>query len=170
MNKKPFLFIFFFIFFMMNLLRVESLEYDYSSTVSVPIRLSISEELTTKGGIIEGREIELFVINDVYYNNKLIVKKDSIAKAKVETTLTRGMNGFPAEIVLGSFEFEEIPDSKIIASYLKKGANRCFWVYPIKWALTPIPGAGSLTNFILGGEAKITQKDKIVVYYYPEWK
>ena len=42
-------------------------------------------------------------------------------------------------------------------------------VYPIKWALTPIPGVGSLTNFILGGNAKITPKDKIIIYYYPEW-
>ena len=42
-------------------------------------------------------------------------------------------------------------------------------VFPIKWALTPIPGVGSLTNFILGGNASITEDDTVTVYYYPDW-
>ena len=42
-------------------------------------------------------------------------------------------------------------------------------VLPIKWALTPIPFVGSFTNFIIGGNANISDKDTIILYYYPNW-
>ena len=80
------------------------------------------------------------------------------------------MNGFPAEIILGGFEIPGAKSSQLVDTYTKKGQNRCFIVYPIKWALTILPPTGSLTNLIKGGHAKIKAKDEIVIYYYPEWK
>ena len=80
------------------------------------------------------------------------------------------MNGFPAEIIIEDFEIPNIKNSKLLATYTKKGQNRCFFVYPLKWALTPIPGVGSLTNFIKGGHAKVKTTDIITVYYYPNWE
>ena len=80
------------------------------------------------------------------------------------------MNGFPAEIILGDFEIPNIENSKLLDNYTKKGQNRCFWVYPLKWSLTLIPFVGSLTNLIMGGHAKIKTTDVITIYYFPDWK
>ena len=38
---------------------------------------------------------------------------------------------------------------------------------PIKWALTFIPLAGTVTNLIKGGQAVLSPSDTFVVYYYP---
>lgn len=162
-------------FFLLGFLNIsyameENLPYDYSSTFSLPIKMNIVEEVTTKRGLLEGSTVNFKVKKDVIYNGQIIVKKDTIIPARVETVIPRGMNGFPAEIVIDNFQFEEIKSSKLLSTYTKKGQNRCLFVYPLKWALTPIPFAGSLTNFILGGEAKIKKSDVITVYYYPDWK
>lgn len=147
-----------------------TLPYDFSDVESIPIRLSILEEITTKGGILEGSRVNFQVKENVYHNNKIIIRKGDIVSARVETYVTRGLNGFPAELIIDNFEIEGIKKSQLLSTYTKTGTNRCLWVYPLKWALTPIPFAGSLTNFILGGEAKIKPKDVITIYYYPNWK
>ena len=54
--------------------------------------------------------------------------------------------------------------------YIKKGISFAMFVFPIKWALTPIPFVGSLTNLIMGTNAKITKSDEVVIYYFPNWK
>ena len=104
------------------------------------------------------------------YNNTKILEKDTIINAKIETIITSGMNGFPDEIILNNFEIPGIKNSQIRNEYIKTGQNRAFWVYPLKWALTPIPFVGSLTNLIKGGHAQIKTDDIITIYYYPEWK
>lgn len=158
-----------FIFFSIPV-TVHALEYDFTSTKAIPIELSPLTELSTKDGIVEGERINLILLKDVYYNGQLIVKKNEIATAKVETSITAGMNGFPAEIILGDFNIPGIKSSKLIDNYSKLGQNRCLWVYPLKWALTPIPPTGSLTNLIHGGDAKLKNTDIVKIYYYPEWK
>ena len=110
------------------------------------------------------------VLQDTYCKRRTILKKDQIVTAKIETIITSGMNGFPAEIILGDFEIPNIEKSKLMDSYTKKGQNRCFWVYPLKWSLTIIPFVGSLTNLIMGGHARIKTTDVVTVYYYPDWK
>lgn len=80
------------------------------------------------------------------------------------------MNGFPAEIMIDDFELPGIKQSQLMGGYVKKGQNRCFWVYPLKWSLTLIPFVGSLTNFIKGGHVKLRPTDIITIYYYPNWR
>lgn len=145
------------------------LDYDYTSTKNVKLEFYPEIELSTKDGIIEGEVIPLKTINDVYVGNKLILNKGTIVHAKVGTAITAGMNGFPAEIIINDFEIPGIDSEKIFGEYSKLGQNRCLWVYPLKWALTPFPPTGSLTNFIYGGHAKLKTTDKITIYYYPEW-
>ena len=89
---------------------------------------------------------------------------------QLETIVTKGMNGFPAEIILNNFKIDGIKDSQLMGEYVKTGRNWALMVYPIKWALTPIPFAGSLTNLIRGGEARIEMDDIITIKYYPHWK
>ena len=144
--------------------------YNYLDTTSVPIKLRIDEEISTKKDIIEGQKLNFTIKEDVRYNGVKILRAGEKATAVVETVITSGMNGFPAEIIIEDFEIPNIKNSKLLATYTKKGQNRCFFVYPLKWALTPIPGVGSLTNFIKGGHAKVKTTDIITVYYYPNWE
>lgn len=145
------------------------LNYDYSSTLSIPIQLNITEEVSTKYGLQEGQTAKFKVINDVVYNGETIVKKGDIINGKIETVITSGMNGFPAEIIVDNFEIPNIKQTQLISTYTKKGQNRCLWVYPLKWSLTLIPFVGSLTNLIMGGHATIKTSDIITIYYYPHW-
>lgn len=153
-----------------NSVFADELPYDYSDTQSIPIKLSILEEVTSKSGAVESQSLFFRVRDDVIYNGRTIAKKNDVVKAKLETVIPRGMNGFPAELIVDNFNFPEIKKSQLVSTYTKKGMNRSLWVYPLKWALTPIPFAGSFTNFIMGGEAKIKKTDIITVYYYPNWK
>lgn len=148
----------------------EALPYNYSDTFSIPVRLSVVNEISTKGGLIEGQEIKLKLKNDIFYKHRIIARRNDIATAKIETYITKGMNGFPAEIILDSFNINGIKDSQLLGTYTKTGKNFAPLVYPIKWALTPIPLAGTVTNLITGTNATISPEDEIIIYYFPNWK
>ena len=151
-------------------LRAETLLYNYSDTTAIPIKLSIIELLTTKNPVNEGQYVNFRVLEDVNYNGATVVKAGDIVPGRVETIITSGMNGFPAEIIIDDFQIPDIKASQLICNYNKHGQNRCLWVYPLKWSLTLIPFVGSLTNFIKGGHAKIKPTDVITIYYYPNWQ
>ena len=168
--NKIFSFLFFICIFCFSKVCANNLDYNYESTYSFPIKLIVLDEVSTKDGIIEGEKIKLKVANNIYHKNQLFLKKGTIATARVETYLTKGMNGFPAEIMLDEFEIEGIKTSQLLCNYTKKGFSFAYLVYPIKWALTPIPFVGSLTNLILGTNATIEAGDIITIQYYPNWK
>lgn len=148
----------------------EELPYDYTNTYSIPIEISIKKEISTKDALKYGEQLDFILNKDVVYNNKIIVAKNSLVKAKIASVVTSGMNGFPAEITIDDFDIPNINDSQLLSTYTKYGVNRSLWVYPLKWALTPIPLVGSLTNLIKGGHAKIKPSDVITLYYFPNWK
>ena len=149
----------------------KDLPYNFEGTYKVPIKLGIVQPITTKGETLyEGQPLQFKVLQDTYCKRKTFLKKGTIINGRIETLITSGMNGFPAEIIVGNFEIPGAKPSQLVDTYTKKGQNRCYIVYPIKWALTIIPFVGSLTNFIKGGHAKIKTKDEIVIYYYPDWK
>ncbi|MBO5446595.1 hypothetical protein J6A34_03715 [bacterium] len=150
---------------------VKDLPYNFESTYKVPIKLGIITPITTKGETLyEGQVLQFKVLQDTYCKRKTFLKKGTIINGRIETLISTGMNGFPAEIIISNFEIPGAKPSQLVDTYTKKGQNRCYIVYPIKWALTIIPFVGSLTNLIKGGHAKIKAKDEIVIYYYPEWK
>ena len=147
-----------------------ALDYDYTSTNSVPVRFQIVDEINTKNPPAEGSKVDFKAVEDVNYNGETLVKKGDVVSATVETIITSGMNGFPAEIIVDRFEIPNIKSTQLDGTFTKKGQNRCLWVYPLKWSLTPIPFVGSLTNLIMGGHARIKPSDIVTVYYYPDWK
>ncbi len=148
----------------------EELDYNYQSTFFVPIKMSITEDFSTKTPLNEGEKLQFKITEDVFINKSKILEKGTLVNATIETIITSGMNGFPDEVILNRFEIPGIKNSQIRNEYIKTGRNRCYWVYPLKWALTPIPFVGSLTNLIKGGHAQIKTDDIITIYYYPEWK
>ncbi len=145
-------------------------KYNYESFEGIPIKLKINEKITTKkDGIYDGQMLNFTVRTNVKYKNQIIIKQGTPVKAQVSTYLTKGMNGIPGTIIVDNFQIDGIDSSKIKGFYIKKGLNLSLLVFPIKWALTPIPGVGSLTNFILGGNATLSDKDTVIIYYYPLW-
>ena len=146
------------------------LDYDFSDTYSIPIKLSPLNEISTENFHDYGEIAELEVKNTVKHNGKVIVKAGDKIKAKIEMSISAGMNGFPAEIIIDNYEIPGIRKSQLAGTYTKVGQNRCLIVYPVKLLLTPIPLAGSLTNLIKGGNARIKTSDTFEIYYYPNWK
>lgn len=147
-----------------------NLDYDYTEFDRIPIKLQTLEKISLKNNnLYENKKIKLKVKQNVKYNNKVILKQGTIATAEIQTYMTRGMNGIPGSIILDNFEIPGIDKAKLKSTYIKKGLSLTIFVLPLKWALTPIPGVGSLTNFIIGGNANINDKDTIIVYYYPNW-
>lgn len=145
------------------------IKYNYESTKCVPIKLHITENIKNENYIYEGQPVTFKVIEDVVYNNEIIIKQGTIVPARVEAIISSGMNGIPASIIFGDFKFENIDKNKIDYTYERFGQDRSLWVFPLKWALTILPPTGSLTNFIKGGHARLKTNKVIQLNYYPEW-
>lgn len=149
---------------------ITNTEYNYSATESVPVKLQLNGKISTKkNNGYEGQILKLRVKQNVKYNGKIIVKSGAEASAKLETIMTKGMNGIPAILIVDNFQIDGIDSDKLKGTYIKKGLNLSWLVFPIKWALTILPPTGSLTNFITGGNATIDSKDTITLRYYPDW-
>jgi len=147
-----------------------NLPYDFTNTDYMTIKMTPLQRIATDGDFYEGQEVKFKVRNNVYCHGLTLVKKGTIATARIETIITKGMNGFPAEIILNNFKIDGINESQLMGEYIETGRNWALMVYPIKWILTPIPFAGSLTNFIMGGEARIETDEVISIKFYPHWK
>lgn len=143
--------------------------YNFEDTDTVEIKLVINSPISSEYETFEGEKVLFKTLSDVYYGKNLIIKKDTIIPARVETIISSGMNGIPASIIFGNFEFENISKKQITDSFEIKGQDRSLWVFPLKWALTPLPPTGSLTNFIKGGHVKVNKHDIVKLYYHPNW-
>ena len=143
--------------------------YNYSSTQKIPIIMNLVEDYGNENSIYEGQKVKLKIREDVILDKKIIAKKGDIAKAKIGIVISTGMNGIPASIILKDFEIGNIPKNKLSNTYEIFGQDRSLFVFPLKWALTPFPPTGSLTNFIMGGHTRLKPSKKIIIYYYPEW-
>lgn len=141
--------------------------YNYENTTKIPIKLRITKSTPTQRNIPEGSYLEFIVQQDVKYNDKVLARKGDICTARVETTISNGMNGIPASIIIGDFSLNGLDKNKLTTSYEKFGLDLSLLVFPIKWALTPFPPTGSATNFIFGGYAKIKPSNLITIYYCP---
>ena len=145
-------------------------ELPYESFERIPIKLQILEPISTKkNNITDGQKIKFKVKQNVKHNHHVILTAGTIVEGTVETFMPRGMNGIPGVIILDDFEIPGLEKSKLKSTYIKRGPDLSLCVFPLKWALTFLPPTGSLTNFIVGGNAKISTKDTIQVFYYPAW-
>ncbi len=145
------------------------IKYNYQNTEKLPVRLQITERISSEKNVYEGKEVLFKVQTSVYYKGNLVIKKGAVIPARIETIVKNGMNGIPASIIIGSFQFEDVPNGKVTDSFEIQGQDRSLWVFPLKWALTFLPPTGSLTNFIKGGHAKLKEDKTIEIYYYPNW-
>lgn len=148
-----------------------NLVYDYSDTDCVRIPLKITKKITTglRNKSFEGQKLEFVVAEDVYYKNKILIAKDTLAKARLQSMITRGFAGLPAEIYITDFEIGNLNKNNFIEPVTRRGFSTTEWIFPIKFALTPFPPFGSLTNIFVGGNATLTPRKTIYVNYYPNY-
>lgn len=171
MNKKILSTLLIFIFSAQIIFaNTNNLGYDFSDTTAIPIELAIVKKISTKAKIKESDILQFKVKKSVIVDGATILTKGDIITGRIETILTRGLNGFPAEIIIDNFEIPNIKQSQLISTYTKKGWNAFYLVCAIKIPLTVIPFVGSFTNIIRGGHATISPRDTITIYYYPNWK
>ena len=147
-----------------------NLEYDYSGTTKLPIKMKLVKDYGTEKDVYEGQKVELQVIEDVVYQKKTLIKKGSKASAKVNVIISTGMNGIPASVILEDFNIAGIDSKQLIDRFEFFGQDRSLLVFPLKWALTPLYPSGSLTNFIMGGHVRLKPRKIIAIDYYPEWR
>lgn len=159
------IFTFLLLFFIMSFCSA----YNYESTERLPIKLSIENEIHSEKDVYEGQEVNFKALYSVRHNNQLIVQRGDIVPAKVKVVITSGMNGIPASIIFGDFKINNISSSQIDNTFEVFGQDRSLFVFPLKWALTPLPPTGSLTNFIKGGRVKVKKNKVITIYYHPNW-
>lgn len=145
-------------------------DYNFESTVKIPVNLKILEEIRSESDIYEGQIVKFKVVRDVVYKEKTIIPRGTIVLAKVSVIITSGMNGIPASVIFRDFKIKQITVGQLSDSFEVFGQDRSLLVFPLKWALTPLPPTGTLTNFIKGGHVKVKRKTPITLYYYPEWK
>ena len=147
-----------------------NLEYNYLNIKKIPITLYIKEKITTRDKtLFEGKKLYFISDSTVYDKGKRILKKNDTVEGELKLITASGMNGIPYSLVLSGFKIDGINENKLKDEFYKQGQDRGYIVFPLKWALTFLPPTGSLTNFIKGGHCRITPKDKIVIYYYPNW-
>ena len=144
-------------------------DYNFESTKKIPIKLKIINPIKSEKDIYEGQIIDFKVVKNVIYDNKIIIERGTPITAQVSIIIPPGMNGIPASIIFNNFKIARIPQGKLTNSYEIFGQDRSLLVFPLKWALTILPPTGSLTNFIMGGHAKVKSKKHITIYYHPEW-
>ena len=141
-----------------------NLNYDYENSGYVPIKLKPIDEIKSEKDIFEGQIIKFIAPEGVSFGTQIIVRKNQIITAKVETIIPNGMNGIPASIILGDFQTED-SKQKLGNNIEIFGLDLSLLVFPIKWALTPLPPTGSLTNFIKGGHVKIKKNKELTLVH-----
>lgn len=143
-------------------------KFDFESIKQIPIRISITKNITSKSGLKEGQELNFKVLNDVNLENNLKLNKDSIITARLETVSLNQAFGVPADIVIDNFKVtSDKSEINLEGSIHKIGANRSLWVYPAATGGMVFFFIGALFIPIRGGHAKINTKNIYEVYYIP---
>ncbi len=142
--------------------------YNYENVQRTFINIKIKEQVNSEKELYEGQIVDFIVDNNVFIKKQLLIKRNTVVKAKVNTIITSGMNGIPASIIFSDFEIPNINKANLSPTLEIFGQDRSLFVFPLKWVLTPLPPSGSLTNFIKGGKVKIKTNKLYTIYYYPD--
>lgn len=84
----------------------------------IPVKIAPTQIISTKHDEIEvGDKIEFEVVNDVYKDNKLFIKKGSAITSIVDFVHPNGWFGDAANIKLINFSTTDVTDKKVEISY-----------------------------------------------------
>lgn len=144
-----------------------NLDYDYSDASSVIVKLHPKSKITTNGKLCNGDTVHFIVKEDVFFNGKLILQKDSEVSAIIENISPNDRYGVPANLVISRFSANGLDSKTLDGEFAKQGISKSIWVYPLCYFLMPFGGAGIPVTFIRGGNVKINPDDVVEIYYRP---
>jgi len=121
------------------------------------VKIKSKTNLSTKRLAGEGQIVEFYIAENVKINGKIVLKKGTPLKGRVETISQNDFRGVPADLIIGSFQTD---DTVFVGQISKTGANRFYWVIPVSYvAGFLVVGTGYLIDLIRGGHAKINKKE-----------
>lgn len=146
-------------------------KFNYASTAKVKVPLQITKVISSSGkdAAFEGQIVEFIVKDNVIYNDKIYIPKDTKITGRVSAVIKKGISGIPGELYISDLQIPNVENSQILEPIVKRGLNTTLWILPLKWALTPLPPFGTFTNIIWGWDAKLKPSRTIYVSVYPEW-
>lgn len=126
--------------------------YDFENINHIKIKIKSKKLISTKNIAEEGQIVDFIVAEDVIVNDKIIIPKNSVIQARVETISPNMSKGVPADLVIGSFKYKNY---NLDGEISKTGANRLYWVLPTAFIMnTLFFGCGYVLWAIRGGHAK----------------
>ena len=146
---------------------VPNLNYDYSDSDAVVVRLRPKTKISTHSRLKDGDVVKFVVAQNIVYNGKIVLKKNSEVSAVVENISPNDRYGVPANLVISRFTTEALPKKTLDGEINRQGKNHSVWVYPLSYFLMPFFGAGIGTTFIRGGNVSIPPDEIIEIYYRP---
>lgn len=145
------------------------LNFDFDLVKQIPVKIAITNSITSKKDLTEGQELKFRILDDVNIGNNLVLKKDTLVMAKLETISLNQAFGVPADILIDDFKVvSNNSEISLDGSIHKIGANRSLWVYPVGYMGCFFFGAGLLLFPVRGGHAKVRAKEVYQVYYIPK--
>lgn len=112
----------------------------------IPVKIAPVQIISTRHDEVEvGDKIEFEVVNDVYKDNKLFIKKGSTVTGMVDFLHPNGWFGDAANIKLINFTTSDIDNKKIEASYpvnikggIVRSENKQSWIRAFAIGISPL--------------------------------
>lgn len=132
--------------------------FNYDNLNRIPITIKIIEDISTKKNLAEGQKVVFLTTEDTVLSHKKVLSAGSRLIGTVETISENEIKGIPANLIIGNFKIEYMPQINLEGQIVKQGADRAIWVRPL------LP----FLFYIKGGQAKIKKTDLYTVYYIPK--
>ncbi len=127
--------------------------YNFENLNHTIVKICAKNFVSTKFLKSEGQIIEFITTEDVIQNKKVIIPKNSVITARVETISPNMSRGIPADLIIGNFKYGNI---NLEGEISKTGASRIYWIIPLAFiANTLFYGSGYILWIIRGGHAKL---------------
>lgn len=145
-----------------------NLNYDYNDINYLSVKIRFKEKVSSKKSK-EGDIIEFEVMEDVRdKSGKRIIDAGTIGKAKLENISAREGYGVPADIIISSFDINDLNNKHFDGEIKKRGKNLSAVALGLKYSVCTIfPGSHFLLLLMKGGNATIKPKDVFVIKYLP---
>jgi hypothetical protein len=132
-------------------------KYDFSNLNHTYIKVRPLKNISTKDIKNVGSYHDFVVIDDVMNNGKILIKKDTKIKARIENVAPSMFRGVPANLIVGNFYWNDVP---LFGEIEKSGFPHYCWTIPLSEVSGFfVPFSGYVFNLVKGGEAKIKTKE-----------
>lgn len=142
-----------------------NLNYDYSDMANAVIKIRPVQNIKSNKNFHIGQIVEFTAVEDVFYEGRLILSKNTPISAVIENISPNERYGAPASLVISRFSSPNLDNKTLDGHIDRQGKNFSLWVYPLSYVLSPF--GGFALTFIRGGNVKIKTTDVLEIYYRP---